>query len=202
VVWESRAELNRMGWALDQLDSLVAGPNLDKTSLGRFFDLVRNSCSRFARRLDADNRRYFSLLCEDLGRLNEFGGIKWPVEEAEKFSDETLLEDLIASRLNSRSVGIYTLNESAAVRAASLIRGINGTVTVRLSHDHGGSEKLKGIARDSDYLIVVTQSAKHAATEFIKAQRHQNASDLIYPSGRGAASIVSALKRAVASENS
>jgi hypothetical protein len=87
------------------------------------------------------------------------------------------------------------------VRAANLIEGICSNVKVRLSHDHGGSDKLKGIARDSDYVIVVTQSAKHAATDFIKAQRPKNAHELIYPSGRGAASIVNALKHAIASES-
>ena len=70
-------------------------------------------------------------------------------------------------------------------------------VKVRLSHDHGGSDKLKVIARDSDYLIVVTQSAKHAATNFIKDERSSSKSDLIYHKGQGTSSLIQALKDAV-----
>ncbi|MFM2219857.1 MAG: hypothetical protein RL240_4175 [Planctomycetota bacterium] len=201
VVWEMRAEVNRLGWVMDQLDSLIAGPNLDEGARSKLFNEIWKSCSRFARRIDPDIRHYFGILCDDLNSRAEFEAIGWSYEETSNSSDKTNQEQLISERLNGRSIGIYTLNESAAVRAANLIEGICSNVKVRLSHDHGGSDKLKGIARDSDYLIVVTQSAKHAATDFIKAQRPKNANELIYPSGRGAASIVSALKHAIASES-
>ncbi|MDA8991818.1 protein DpdD [Akkermansiaceae bacterium] len=196
-LWTERAELNRLDWALDQLDSLITGPILDEKSIGRFFDCILNSCSRFARRLSTDQRRYFELLCEDLDRREAFEGISWPIEDDPARSNVSSMEQLIAEKLNDRSVGIYSLNESAAVRAGRLIEGIAEKVKVRLNHEYGGSDKLKVTARDSDFMIVVTQSAKHAATNFIKAERPKDSSDLIYPSGRGAASIVNALKEAV-----
>ena len=67
---------------------------------------------------------------------------------------------------------------------------------VRISNDHGGSVKLKSLARESDFFVVATRSAKHAATEFIKANRGRGKSDLIYPNGKGSSSIISALKEA------
>jgi hypothetical protein len=140
------------------------------------------------------------LLCDDLGRREDFERIHWPVEEDTENFDSSSVEQIINEKLNDRTVGIYSLNESASIRAGKLIEGLATNVNVRLSHDHGGSEKLKGIARDSDYMIVVTQSAKHAATDFIKAQRPKSSGELIYPAGRGAASIVTALKLAIASE--
>ena len=79
-LWTERAELNRLDWALDQLDSLITGPSLDEESIGRFFDCILNSCSRFARRLSSEQRRYFELLCDDLGRKEEFEAIPWPIE--------------------------------------------------------------------------------------------------------------------------
>ena len=200
VVWEVRAEVNRLGWVLDQLDSLIAGPNLDEDARSKLFDEIWKSVSKFARRIDPDLRNYFGILCEDLDRRAQFNAIPLASEEIGVSSNDKNQEQLILDRLNGRSIGIYTLNETAAVRAANLIKGICSNVKVRLSHDHGGSEKLKGIARDSDYMIVVTQSAKHAATDFIKAQRPKSSGELIYPGGRGAASIVSALKLAIASE--
>lgn len=197
TIWEIREDSRRIDWALDQLDSLITGPKLDESSLNSFFFLVLNSCVRFARRLSADQRRYFALLCDDLGRREEFEGIHWPVEEHTEISDESSAEHIIAEKLNDRTVGIYSLNESASIRAGKLIERLAENVKVRLSHDHVGSDNLKAISRDSDFLIVVTQSAKHAATNFIKAERPKGSSELIYPGGRGAASIVSALKHAI-----
>lgn len=202
VVWEVRAEVNRLGWVLDQLDSLIAGPNLDEIARGKLFDVIRNSCSKFARRIDPGLRHYFGILCDDLDRRVEFDAIPWTIEEIDALSDTTAEENLISESLNARSVGIYTLNESAAVRAKYLIEQICSNVKVRLNYDHGGSTHLRLIARDSDYMIVVTQSAKHAATDFIKANRPKSSGDLIYPGGRGAASIVSALKQAIVSAQS
>jgi hypothetical protein len=197
AIWQERGDSRRFDWALDQLDLLVTAPNLNEALLNGFFDLILSASIRFARRLSADQRRYFALLCNDLGRSEDFERIHWPAEEDTENSDSSSTEQIINEKLNDRTVGIYSLNESASVRAGKLIEGLATNVNVRLSHDHGGSEKLKVIARDSDFLIVVTQSAKHAATEFIKAQRPRHSSDLIYPSGRGAASIVSALKQAI-----
>jgi hypothetical protein len=45
-------------------------------------------------------------------------------------------------------------------------------------------------------MVVVAKSAKHAATNFIKQKRPQSKSEIIYPSGKGSSSIVSALLRA------
>jgi hypothetical protein len=197
TIWEERGDLRRFDWALDQLDSLVISPKLNESSLNGFINLLLNNCTRFARRLSADQRRYFGLLCDDLGRREEFEAISWPTAEAAGQSDGSSIEQLISDQLNDRSVGIYSLNEAASIRAGKLIEALAEKVKVRLNHDYGGSDKLKMIARDSDFLIVVTQSAKHAATDFIKAHRPKDSSGLIYPIGRGAASIVSALKHAI-----
>ena len=71
------------------------------------------------------------------------------------------------------------------------------TADVRVSSDHGGSDKLKVLARDSDYFIVSTRSAKHAATDYIKNNRSKERLDLIYPTGKGSSSIVTSLMQAL-----
>ena len=197
TLWEGRAELNRLSWALDILDFLITGPNLNEDARAQFFESIRNFLMRNARRISSDQQAVFELLCADLNRQADYDAIPWLEEDDGDTESDVSREDLIAENLKGRSVGIYTLNESAAVRAANLIEERYEGVKVRLSHDHGGSDKLKVIARDSDYLIVVTQSAKHAATNFIKDERPPSKSDLIYPRGRGTASLVQALKDAV-----
>lgn len=197
ALWDGRAELNRLSWALDFLDFLITGPNLNENARAQFFESIRNFLIRNARRISSDQRAVFELLCGDLNRQADYDAIPWPKEDDGDVENDVSAEDLIAENLKGRSVGIYTLNETAAVRAAKLIEERYENVKVRLSHDHGGSDKLKVIARDSDYLIVVTQSAKHAATNFIKDERSSSKSDLIYPKGRGTASLIQALKDAV-----
>jgi hypothetical protein len=197
LFWDGRSELARIDWALDQLDGLIAGPNLGQKALLGFYEKVRNACTKFARRMDPGQRRYFGLLCDDIQSSEEFAGISWHAGDENGTSVNDTEEGRVSEMLQNRSVGIYTLNESAAKRAGRLIQEMNNTVKVRLSHDHVGTELLKVMARDSDFLVVVTQSAKHAATDFIKQEREGRGCDLIYPEGRGAASIVSALKKEI-----
>ena len=196
-LWEGRAELGRLSWGLDFLDFLITGPNLNENARAQFFESIRNFLISNARRVSSDQKAVFSLLCRDLDRQADYNAIPWLEDSDPDSAADVSAEELIAERLKGRFVGIYTLNESAAVRAAGLIKENYENVKVRLSHDHGGSDKLKVMARDSDYLIVVTQSATHAATNFIKDERSADKSDLIYPRGRGTASLIQALKDAV-----
>ena len=201
LFWDGRNELARIDWALDQLDTLITGPNFGQKTLLAFYEKVRSACTKYARRMNPGQRRYFGLLCDDLQRSEEFAGIPWRVGDEKMAVVIETEEERVSEVLGNRSVGIYSLNESAAKRAGMLIQEMNDTVKVRLSHDHVGTEALKIIARDSDFLVVVTQSAKHAATDFIKREREGRGRDLIYPEGRGAASIVNALKLAVLGDN-
>jgi hypothetical protein len=197
LFWDGRNELVRIDWALDQLDALITGPNLGQKALLGFYEKVRNACTKYARRMDPGQRRYFGLLCDDLQRSEEFAGIPWRVGDEKGASVGETEEERVSAMLENRSVGIYSLTESAAKRAGKLIQAMNASVKIRLSHDHVGTEQLRVVARDSDFLVVVTQSAKHAATDFIKQERAEGGRDLIYPEGRGAASIVNALKKRV-----
>jgi hypothetical protein len=44
-------------------------------------------------------------------------------------------------------------------------------IVVDLNHDHAASGALAALAARSDLVVVTWASAKHAATEFIKARR-------------------------------
>jgi hypothetical protein len=71
-------------------------------------------------------------------------------------------------------------------------------VRVKLNHDHVGTVPLAALARNADLFVIVANSAKHAATDFIREKR--GGQPLIYAAGRGAASVVRAIEEWAASD--
>jgi hypothetical protein len=94
--------------------------------------------------------------------------------------------------LGGKVLGIYTLTEPAARQAETLLQAAIPGLTVDLNHDHGGSAALGAMVARADLVVIVWASAKHAATDFIKARRGDR--PLVYATGRGATSIVRAVE--------
>jgi hypothetical protein len=134
----------------------------------------------------------FQLLCEDLGKMGAFNNLFPSFGQAP--TDGSISEtDLLKQRISGKVIGIYTLTESSGLRAQRFLQNWLPGLDVRVSNDHVGTDHLRNIARQSDYLIVAAKSAKHAATDFIKAERPADKSPLIYSSGKGSSSIMDAL---------
>lgn len=96
------------------------------------------------------------------------------------------------SELPVRNIAIYTLTESAARQASNVLTESFPGINVKLYHDHGGSQMLKSAAEMADLFVMVTWSATHAATNFIRQHRPPD-KPLLYASGRGATSICRAI---------
>jgi len=188
TIWEERGDPRRFDWALDLLDLLIASPVPDLGSREVFFEAVSSSINKHARRLQPAQISLFKLLCSDLGR-----GIPSFLHEEEETTTAPASE-ILAGKM----VAIYTLDESSGKRARDLISLIYQGVDVRLSHDHGGTDQLKNLARSADYFLMVTRSAKHAATNFIKEERPEDKRPVDYPTGKGSSSIITTLNAALA----
>ncbi len=196
-IWRKFGSATRLDWALDTLDFLAAANASVPNSRGRYFDAVRESFTREYRRVRTEQWKVFEWLAQDLGRAGEI----------ESLSPRTSQPNQADGRDNEhplmkKVVGIYTLTESAGARAKSILEVLYPGADVRLNHEHGGSERLRSLAREADYFIVATQSATHAATGFLKNKRPNEKSALIYPTGKGSSSIVSALRNALEAEAS
>jgi hypothetical protein len=187
TIWDTRGEPSRLDWALDHLDVLATSAVLDATARELFFQRVWSTFVQSVRRIAPSQRELFRLLCADLGHQNDFAALPTPPQATVGAAAEEAMPDL-----RNKMVAIYTLTASAAARAKILIEQQFPGVDVRLSHEHVGSPRLAALAKDADYFLVVAKSAKHAATDFLKANR-RGRSELIYPSGRGSSSIVTAL---------
>jgi hypothetical protein len=91
-----------------------------------------------------------------------------------------------------RSVGIYSLLESATRVAADRIQAMFPNVEVRTSSGHVNSDSLTALVRGADVMLVQTSHAKHAATEAIDAASPEP-TRLVLVHGRGATALVRAL---------
>ena len=196
VIWSGRGETSRLDWALDLLDLLVDSPVPVPEARDGLFQAIYSTFRAQPRRISDEHRALFRLLCTDLHMEAVFAAL--PVLPA---GDASARSFSGAASLKGKIVGIYTLTVSAAARAKSVLESQFTDTEIRLNHDHVGSVRLESLAREADYFLVVAKSAKHAATDFIKLKRPRGRSELIYPSGRGSSSIVSALLQAVVGQS-
>jgi hypothetical protein len=189
TLWGDQGSVANLDWALDLLGLLTEKSVQDLEALEYFYASVLGRFTVDSRKVRPDQWEMLRLLSDDLGFAESFEAIR--PEQLEVAPDEAGID------LFGKFIAIYTLTESAGARAKAVIEKMFPTADVRVSNDCGGSDKLKVLARDSDYFILSSRSAKHAAFGFIKANRGKERSDLIYPGGKGSSSIVSALLNSI-----
>jgi hypothetical protein len=88
-----------------------------------------------------------------------------------------------------RRVAVYSLTESVLLRVKHVIERALPGLTVEICSDKVGNDRLKQLARQVDVFLMAPRSAKHAATDFIKANRSPD-KPLLVASGSGSASLI------------
>ena len=119
----------------------------------------------------------------------------WAFDQIEEITVPINIEEILPLRnaLTNKSIGIYSLTESAARQAKNVLNEIAPNAVILLSHDKVGSDALKNMAQNSDIFVVATASAKHAATGFIQKIRPRD-KPLLFAAGRGFSSILRAIE--------
>ena len=97
-----------------------------------------------------------------------------------------------ADPLDGKRIAIYTLTEATARQAKAAIERASPGATVDVNSDYGGTPTLKALAENSDLFVMVWQSAKHAATDYIR--EHRGDKPLLYAAGRGVSSILRSIE--------
>lgn len=85
-------------------------------------------------------------------------------------------------------VVLYSLTESAITRAKQILHGLLPNIDVRTNSEHDGSPQLAQLSKGADVFVVVTASAKHAATNFITAER--GSKPIVKVNSRGSSAIL------------
>ena len=122
-----------------------------------------------------------------LAKLFTAAGLDFPVPPSDPVSGEGRRR-----QHPFRRVGIYSLAESAAMRARQWIEEQWPGTNVTLAHDHVNSDRLEAMARNCDVVVVQTSHAKHAAVAALETAAGPG-DKLLRVNGRGATSLVRGL---------
>lgn len=175
-------------WLIGVMEVSLAHPSPATELREQLWVLVLSALRSVRTQLTVTQRRLLSSLTETLGWVEPEWTIPAP-EAAPLNAIDTALRQALAGKL----VGIYTLTESSARQAEGILRESIPGVKVTLAHDKDGSTPLRALAENADVFVMVTGSAKHAATDFIRTWRAKNR-PLLYARGKGASSILRALE--------
>jgi hypothetical protein len=187
AVWEQVDSPSYLDAAIDMLDVLLthACPNAGVREI--FFRKLLVSFQRWQRRIRPDQWALLADLASDLGASEAVEAVRPTADES-----GTTFAPPTRDALAGKTVAIYTLTDGAAARAAEFLTRNFDNVVVEVSNDHVASDRLRSLARAADIFVIATKSAKHAATTFIEAQRPPGR-PILYPAGKGSASIIRAL---------
>jgi len=181
VLFLEHASVRRLDWMLDSLDILLVYGKGDAAVNTGLLSSVLQLLSAHPQRITPMLWHFAELLATELGQSKSL-----PSRPDAGVPIEAELS------LRGNFVGIYSLTERAARRAKQLVERLFNPARVETNADKVGTSSLRSLAKEADILVVVTRSAKHAATEVIQQVR---SSDLptLYPNGKGSSSILRAL---------
>lgn len=180
-------------WVLDFLDVLVVYPCPVKETRSQLLFTTAETLRQFAGRMDEDQWGVFRSLVKDLNLQESLPDLFG--EQASLVEQSLEGEANIFQKLKDKSVLIYTLTESAALRVKNILEAACQGVKVHLSHDKGGNDQLRQWVRNSDVVVMVTASAKHAATGFIEANRPSHLSKIMMVNSKGSASMLRKIRQ-------
>lgn len=182
-LWNTNASVALLDWAVEVIDTLLFYPCPDKSVRADVFVAVASRAHDFKRLLEARHCALLRMLASDF-QLPEW---KEAFDTQPEIQDET--ETSPYARLDGKMVAIYTLSERVSGRAKAMLEDLYPGIDVRINSDHVGTASLKNLAREADIFVVNTASAKHAATNFISANRKASEVTLFHNS-RGTQSLL------------
>ncbi len=171
-------------WLIELADRLTFHPTADGDARMSLLSAILSSLDRIKLSLTRPQKVAYNCVAKV---------VEWPlIEDSE--NDDNFADN--AQVLSGKLIAIYTLSESAGAQASNILEEAFPGVSVKVNSDHVCTPKLKSLSREADIFVVVTLSAKHAATNCI--QQHRSRDGLLeYAVGRGATSIVKAVEDAV-----
>lgn len=195
-LWDRIDSPAHLDAGLEMLDVLLLNPCAAPAERDLFLQSLVVSFRRWHRRARVDQWVLLEDLADELGASAAVEAIR-TAPEAD--TSVPAPERTYQRALVGRTVAIYSLTEGAALRARDFLQRSFDDVTVELSHDHVATARLRTLARTADVFVIATRSAKHAATTYIEAERTQGW-PVLYPGGKGSASIIRSVFEFVASE--
>ena len=104
------------------------------------------------------------------------------VQEIEKETEREIQTNF------SGIIGIYTLIETAAIRARQFLRKLLPNARVEINADMASTDRLKHLASNADIFVFAWRSSKYQAYYAVKDARGDR--NTLLPLGKGSASIL------------
>lgn len=168
-------------WALEVVEAFMRSPAPDTAARERLVHSVLARLIPLRARLSSLQLAVVHSLAEEFGW--EFGA---------QLALLSAKDEGLAARMRGKTIAIYSLVENASRQAKAALQAIVSDIDVQCSADHGGSSQLRALATNSDLFVVAWAAAKHAATDFIRANRGNR--PIVYAEGKGVSSLLRAVE--------
>jgi hypothetical protein len=176
-----------VSWAVDVLQAATIERVPDSlTAMQSFFYRVVDAVRPYRTALNVADLAALQVIAEELA-------VAVPEDLVTKQRDEHLEPGAPYLYLRDHIVVLYSLTESAIIRAAQVLRKLIPGIDVRTNSEHDGSSQLAALCSSADTFVVVTASAKHAATDFIAG--HRGSRPMVLVNSRGSSAILRELAR-------
>jgi hypothetical protein len=177
------ASLATLDWALDLAEVVAVNRTASPPTQLNFIVAVLEVARARIHRLTRRHVEALRTLCADLN-ISADPYLSGAPEEDEEAN--------AVAALAGRSIAIYTLAETAGLRALRMLNQLIPTADIALNSDKVCTERLAALARSADLFVFAWRSSKHAAYYCIKDHRPRDL-PILMPQGKGTASIVRAL---------
>ncbi len=191
-LWKEFASPKKIDWAMDLIDILVWYPSPTQEKRQQFLFAVAETMRRFQERIDEAQWQLFRNLVRDLQLTASLPDLLG--EKAILIEPNIEIEANIFHKLKGKSILIYTLTETVAIRVKGILETACQEVTVHLSHDKGGNDRLRQWVKNSHLVVMVTASAKHAATDFIESHRPLQLAPILLVNSKGSAGMLRVIR--------
>ena len=181
-----------LAWSLDVCEALAISPSPSSEASEarlRFFLKVVGQSRGFAHRLSPHDFLPIEYLAHDYGVDPSAIADLRPVVKTADDSDASAV-------LTGKTIGIYTLTEAAGARAKAALKELFPTCTVEVNSDTVCTSSLTNLARTADIFVFAWRSSSHQA--FFCVKEALGGRDPVYAAGKGTASLVNAVRAAVA----
>lgn len=183
--WSNVESVNAIENCLEVFESLIDSPCPDENIRLTFWNQVQSFAIHHWKRINNVNK----LVCQEFALVLQGSSDLFPASK-ENNSEEVTKDKL---DLLGKKLAIYSLTESAARRASTILQTMYPGLEVKTNSDKSATEALTTLIKSSDYFIFAARSAAHQAFYPLTSARK----DIIYPEGKGSSSMIRAFENAI-----
>ncbi len=180
-IWVKNASVRALSYAFDTAEILLDAPVPDPVLREKYWLKLQMEALKRWGRLDMSLQLLVRVFSTHF--LGQDAEQAFPQEQEDSAAVSSFHRDLSGKRL-----GIYSLTEGAARRCRDVLMRMYPGLEVETNNDHVSSPALVNLAKKADYFIFASGSAKHQAFYTVADCRKA----IIYPTGKGASSMVNA----------